>query len=262
MEAFKVAKIYTGTNLGEGIFPGWFMLYDLRKDPEEILSILKDTNALRKAMDSSPKFLRVCKSTRAPLLMDKKYALLDKTYKALGMKELERRQKIIEKNKEEILSRIKAIQQEKLDEKSEHDQRELEPEQMIYKLNIGMEERKVMDAFNLADSTQEKKKLFNMFKRDEIKTLAEMVIYEEYNEEEFIKILSKRDYTKIKKRIAKIILDPDGDASVFTNIPTQFARLDTLKVQAENDEDHEKMKTLEKLDKYLTNMQVDYERYI
>ena len=38
---------------------------------------------------------------------------------------------------------------------------------------------------------QEKKKLFNMFKRDEIKTLAEMVIYEEHREEEFIKILSK-----------------------------------------------------------------------
>ena len=133
---------------------------------------------------------------------------------------------------------------------------------MIYKLNIGMEERKVMDAFNLADSTQEKKKLFNMFKRDEIKTLAEMVIYEEHNEEEFIKILSKKDYKKIKKRIAKIILNPDGDASVFTNIPQQFARLDTLKVQAENEEDNEKMKQLEKLDKYLINMQADYERYV
>ena len=173
--------------------------------------------------------------------MDKKNALLDDSYKNIGMKELENRQKIINKNKEEILNRIKLIQQSKFDEKNDHDQRELLPEQMIYKLNP-MEEQKVKDAFNLADSLQEKKKLFNMFKRDEIKTLAEMVIYEEYNEEEFIKILSKRDYTKIKKRIAKIILDPDGDASVFTNIPTQFARLDTLKVQAENDEDHGKMK--------------------
>ena len=45
-------------------------------------------------------------------------------------------------------------------------------------------------------------------------------------------------------------------------LPQQFARLDTLKVQAENDEDHEKMKTLEKLDKYLINMQADYERYV
>ena len=262
MEAFKVAKIYTGTNLGEGIYPGWFLLYDLRKDPEEILSILKDTNALRKAMDSSPKFLRVCKSTRAPLLMDKKYALLDKTYKELGMKELERRQKIIAKNKEEILSRIKAIQQEKLDEKKEHDQRKLEPEQMIYSLNARADERKIMDAFNLADTFQEKKKLFNMFKRDEIKTLAEMVIYEEHNEEEFIKILSKKDYTKVKKRIANFILASDGDESVFTNIPKQFARLDTLKIQAEEDDDNEKMKKLEQLDRYLQNIQNDYERYI
>ena len=232
------------------------------KDPEEILSILKDTSALSKAMDASPKFLRVCKSTRAPLLMNKKYALLDKTYKELGMIELERRQKVIEKNKDEILSRIKAIQQERLDEKREHDQIKLEPEQMIYKLNTSIDERKIMDAFNLADTIQEKKKLFNMFKRDEIKTLAEMVIYEEHSEEEFIKILSKRDYTKIKKRIANFILTTDVDESIFTNIPNQFARLDTLKVQAENDEDHEKMKKLEKLDKYLQNMQADYERYI
>ena len=64
-----------------------------------------------------------------------------------------------------------------------------------------MDERKVMDAFNLADTIQEKKKLFNMFKRDEIKTLAEMVIYEEHTEEEFIKILSKGDYKRIKKSL-------------------------------------------------------------
>ena len=87
-------------------------------------------------------------------------------------------------------------------------------------------------------------------------------VNEEHNEEEFIKILSKKDYKKIKKRIANIILNPDGDASVFTNIPQQFARLDTLKVQAENEEDNEKMKQLEKLDKYLINMQSDYERYV
>ena len=227
----------------------------------EIMNVLNDTDALRKELDASPKWLRTIKANRAPLLMDKKNALLDDTYKNIGMKELENRQKIINKNKEEILNHIKLIQQSKFDEKNDHDQRELLPEQMIYKLNP-MEEQKVKDAFNLADSTQEKKKLFNMFKRDEIKTLAEMVIYEEHNEEEFIKILSKKDYTKIKKRIAKIILDPDGDASVFTNIPQQFARLDTLKIQAENDEDNEKMKQLEKLDKYLINMQSDYERYV
>ena len=178
------------------------------------------------------------------------------------MKELERRQKIIAKNKEEILSRIKAIQQEKLDEKKEHDQRKLEPEQMIYSLNARADERKIMDAFNLADTIQEKKKLFNMFKRDEIKTLAEMVIYEEHNEEEFIKILSKKDYKKVKKRIANFILASDGDESVFTNIPKQFARLDTLKIQAEEDDDNEKMKKLEQLDRYLQNIQNDYERYI
>ena len=73
---------------------------------------------------------------------------------------------------------------------------------------------------------------------------------------------SKKDYTKVKKRIANFILASDGDESVFTNIPKQFARLDTLKIQAEEDDDNKKMKKLEQLDRYLQNIQNDYERYI
>ena len=90
--------------------------------------------------------------------MDKKYALNDDVYKNLGMKELERRQKVISQNREEILNKIKTIQQERLDEKMENDQRKLEPEQMIYKLNPSIEERKLMDAFNLAETNDEKKR--------------------------------------------------------------------------------------------------------
>ena len=41
----------------------------------------------------------------------------------------------------------------KLDEKKEHDQRKLEPEQMIYSLNARADERKIMDAFNLLKIT-------------------------------------------------------------------------------------------------------------
>ncbi len=262
MEAWRVAKIYTGTLIGEGVYPGWYWTYDLRKSPEEILSVINDTDLFKKELDASPKFVRTQKANRAPLLMDKKYALLDDVYKNLGMKELERRQKVISNNREDILNKIKSIQQSRLEEKMENDQRKLEPEQMIYKLNPSTEERKLMDAFNLAETNDEKKKIFNKFKRDELKTLAEMVIYEEHTEEDFIKILSKRDYTRIKKRIASFILNNDGDDSVFTNIPAQFARLDTLKLQAENDEDNEKMKKLIKLDKYLFNMQSNYEKYI
>ena len=42
------------------------------------------------------------------------------------MKELERRQKVISQNREEILNKIKTIQQERLDEKMENDQRKLD----------------------------------------------------------------------------------------------------------------------------------------
>ena len=141
MEAWRQAKLYCGTFLGEGVYPGWYWTVDLRKKPEEILNVLNDTDAFRKELDASPKWLRTQKANRSPLLMDKKYALNDNFYKNLGMKELERRQKVISQNKEEILNKIKTIQQERLEEKIQNDQRKLEPEQMIYKLNPSNEEK-------------------------------------------------------------------------------------------------------------------------
>ena len=49
MEAWRVAKIYCGTSLGEGVFPGWFLMYDLRKNPEEIMKCIKRHRSIRKS---------------------------------------------------------------------------------------------------------------------------------------------------------------------------------------------------------------------
>ena len=78
------------------------------------------------------------------------------------------------------------------------------------------------------------------------------------NEDKFCEILSKRDYKRIKKRIATNILDMSDKPSPFTKIPTQQARLDTLRVIAEKNEDHEKMKQLDSFDKYLEEMKLFY----
>ena len=41
-----------------------------------------------------------------------------------------------------------------------------------------------------------KKKLFNMFKRDDLKILTEMRLYEDHEKNDFCKILSLRNFKK------------------------------------------------------------------
>ena len=87
-----------------------------------------------------------------------------------------------------------------------------------------------------------------------------MKVFDNYDEEEFCKIFSLRDYKRIKKRVGKLILDTSDAPSPFTKIPAQLARLDTLRVITEKNEDDSKMKQLDELNKYLENKMNDYEK--
>ena len=187
-------------------------------------------------------------------------ALLDESYKTLGMSELKKRYNLLKKHKDELSSRIRDIVEEQYSEKQEFNQEELQPEEKIYSLNPSNEERNLMTQFNQDNTSQEKKRIFNLFKRDDVKILAEMKLFDDNdgNEDKFCEILSKRDYKRIKKRIATNILDMSDKPSPFTKIPTQQARLDTLRVIAEKNEDHEKMKQLDSFDKYLEEMKLFY----
>ena len=257
-EAFFKTKIYCGMHLGNTIFPGWYYLYDLRKHPDEVIKL--DREGLKQSLKESPKWLRTLKSNRAPLIMDSEMALLDESYKTLGMSELKKRYNLLKKHKDELSSRIRDIVEEQYSEKQEFNQEELQPEEKIYSLNPSNEERNLMTQFNQDNTSQEKKRIFNLFKRDDVKILAEMKLFDDNdgNEDKFCEILSKRDYKRIKKRIATNILDMSDKPSPFTKIPTQQARLDTLRVIAEKNEDHEKMKQLDSFDKYLEEMKLFY----
>ena len=57
------------------------------------------------------------------------------------------------------------------------------------------------------------------------------------------------------------MLDTSNNFSPFTKIPEQLARLDTLKLYAENAKDNKKSKQLQELDDYLVKMMNDYEQY-
>ena len=194
--------------------------------------------------------------------MNSEFALLDDEYKALGMNEIKKRYNLLKKNKEELAAKIRDIVQEQYEERQEFNQEELQPEEKIYSLTgeLSNEERNLMNQFNQDNSPKEKKRIFNLFKRNDIKVLAEMKLFDDYdgNEDKFCQILTKRDFKRVKKRIAKNILDMSDKPSPFIKIPAQQARLDTLKIVAEKNEDHEKMEQLDSLDRYLEKMKLKF----
>ena len=79
--------------------------------------------------------------------------------------------------------------------------------------------------------TQKKKIIFNKFKRDDVKILAEMSVFDNFHptemKDKFCDIFSLRDYKRVKKRVA-FILDTSDRSGPFTKIPEQQSRIDTL----------------------------------
>ena len=252
-ESYFRTRIFCGTFLGDTIFPGWFNLFDLRKNPEEILSL--NIQDLKSDLSNSKiKYIRTLKSNRAPIILDKKFSTLDDDYKELGMKEIKRRFNLIKNNKEELSSKIKLIQEEKYNDKQEINQDKLRPEERIYTLNITPKERNLANNFNLNPNPKEKKKIFDEFERDEVKLLAKMRVFDNFEEREFCEIFSRREYKSLKKEIADLILDTSNSPSPFSKIPEQQARIDTLRVIAEKSEDEFKINQLNSFDRYLEDM--------
>ena len=261
-ESFFRTKLFCGTYLGETIFPSWYYLYDLRKNPEEVLSL--DIQGIKKELSKPGKFIRTLKANKSPIIMDKKYCLMDDDYKQIGIKELQRRYNLLKNHREEFCYKIKIIEEEKYNDKIENQQQELQPEEKIYTLNVTGEERSLMNNFNLNEDPKEKKIIFNKFKRDDVKILAEMSVFDNFHptemKDKFCDIFSLRDYKRVKKRVAGFILDTSDRSGPFTKIPEQQSRIDTLRVIAEKEEDENRINQLNELDTYLEKMKNEFEK--
>ncbi len=260
---FARAKIFCGCYIGSTIYPNWHYLFDLRQSPEEIISIMNNREELKKKIESSPRFIRICKGNRSPIIMKKENAFKnDDEYKALGIREIERRYNFLRKHREELSVRLRDLANEKLEEKTQFEQEKKQPEENLYGLKISDDERKIMLNFNRAKEISDKKREFFNFKNLDIKKLAEMKLYEDLSENDFCKVLSKKDLNRVKNRIANWLLDKSDRSTPFTKIPEQLARLDTLKLNAENDKDDNKAKQLQDLDNYLVDKMNEFEKYL
>ena len=82
-------------------YASWGYLFDLRRDPEPLLNLsINDLKVYLKKF--SPKALRVIKTNKAPVVLDKKFALKDKAYTDLDLETIQKRAKMV-RNSEKFL---------------------------------------------------------------------------------------------------------------------------------------------------------------
>ena len=107
------------------------MFQDLRRDPEPLLNLsINDLKVYIKKF--SPKALRVIKTNKAPVVLDKKFALKEKAYTDLDLETIQKRAKMV-RNSENFCKNIQIINREAAEEKAQtQTQEDLLPEETLY----------------------------------------------------------------------------------------------------------------------------------
>ena len=112
-------------------YASWGYLFDLRRDPEPLLNLsINDLKVYLKKF--SPKALRVIKTNKAPVVLDKKFALKEKAYTDLDLETIQKRAKMV-RNSENFCKNIQIINREAAEEKAQtQTQEDLLPEETLY----------------------------------------------------------------------------------------------------------------------------------
>ena len=108
---------------------------------DQMRELRSEKNDLKEEISKSKKWVRTLKANRSPIIMDKKYSMLDEEYKEIGYSEINKRYKLIEKHREELSHKLRIIDEEKFKDKLDFDQENKLAEEKIYTLNIKNEER-------------------------------------------------------------------------------------------------------------------------
>ena len=103
----------------------------MRRDPEPFLIL--SVNELKANLKKiSPKALRVLKTNKAQVVLDKKFALKEKAYSELDLETILKRAKLV-RNSENFCKNIQIINREAAEEKAQtQTQEDLLPEETLY----------------------------------------------------------------------------------------------------------------------------------
>ncbi len=231
-------------------YASWGYVWDLRRDPEPLLNL--PVNQLRDALKKySPKATRVLKTNKAPVILDKQFALKQKPYSDLDLATIQKRAKLIREN-ENFCKNIQIINREAAEEKEQtKTQEDLLPEETLYEKFVPNKDTSLFKTWH-SSSWEDKLRLLDKFTDKRCSWFGQKIIYQEAPQ-----ILPPDLYKNIKSEIARRILSKNKEKWQTVNMA--YSEIDYLRDQASNRDDEEELKKLDEINKFIMSIEKKYE---
>jgi exodeoxyribonuclease-1 len=231
-------------------YASWGYLWDLRRDPEPFLNMsVNDLKANLKKI--SPKALRVIKTNKAPVVLDKKFALKEKAYADLDLETIQKRAKLV-RSSENLCKNIQIINREAAEEKAQtQNQEDLLPEETLYEKFVPNKDTALFKTWH-SSSWEEKLRLLDKFQDKRCAWFGQKIIYQEAPH-----VLPPDLYKNIKSEIARRILSKNREK--WQTIAMAYTEIDTLRDQASNRDDEEELKKLDEINEFIMSIEKKYE---
>ena len=231
-------------------YASWGYLWDLRRDPEPLLNLsVNDLKVYLKKF--SPKALRVIKTNKAPVVLDKRFALKEKAYSDLDLETIQKRAKLVRSN-ENFCKNIQIINREAAEEKAQtQTQEDLLPEETLYEKFIPNKDTALFKTWH-SSSWEDKLRMLDKFQDKRCSWFGQKIIYQEAPH-----ILPPDLYKNIKSEIARRILSKNREK--WQTIGMAYQEIDTLRDQASNRDDEEELKKLDEINEFIMSIEKKYE---
>jgi len=228
----------------------WGYLWDCRRDPEPLLNL--SVNQLKDALKKfSPKCLRVLKTNKAPVVLDKEFALKQKPYSDLGLETIKKRAQMV-RNSENFCKNIQIINREAAIEKEQTEtQEDLLPEETLYKKFIPNKDTALFKTWH-SSSWEDKLRLLDKFQDKRCSWFGQKIIYQEAPQ-----ILPPDLYKNIKSEIARRILSKNKEKWQTVNMA--YNEIDYLRDQADKRDDKIELNKLDEINDFIMSIEKKYE---
>ena len=231
-------------------YASWGYAWDCRRDPEPLLNL--PINQLRDVLKKmSPKALRVLKTNKAPIILDKDFALKQKPYSDLDLDTIQKRASLV-RNNEQFCKNIQIINREAAEEKEQtKTQEDLLPEETLYEKFIPNKDTALFKTWH-SSSWEDKLRMLDKFQDKRCSWFGQKIIYQEAPQ-----ILPPDLYKNIKSEIARRILSKNKEKWQTVNMA--YSEIDYLRDQASNRDDEEELKKLEEINQFIMSIEKKYE---
>ena len=231
-------------------YASWGYVWDLRRDPEPLLNL--SVNQLKDILKKySPKATRVLKTNKAPVILDKEYALKQKPYSDLDLETIKKRAQMV-RNNENFCKNIQIINREAAEEKEQtKTQEDLLPEETLYEKFIPNKDTALFKTWH-SSSWEDKLRMLDKFTDKRCSWFGQKIIYQEAPQ-----ILPPDLYKNIKSEIARRILSKNKEKWQTVNMA--YNEIDYLRDQADKRDDKIELNKLDEINDFIMSIEKKYE---